>query len=114
MPFVTLSLVVNLAVLAPVLASLWLDAPWVSSAYGPRSGARGIVLAVYVSIFAASAALLARPAPAGVAALLSVQIVYKLLSPVTVGSLRNPVVVSNLAIAALHAVTLAALRATAG
>jgi hypothetical protein len=40
------------------------------------------------------------------AALLSVQIIYKVLTPFTVGTFKNPVVVSNLLIAALHAWTL--------
>jgi hypothetical protein len=35
-----------------------------------------------------------------------VQFVYKLTTPVTVGTLLNPVVVSNLGIAGFHAVTL--------
>jgi hypothetical protein len=34
--------------------------------------------------------------------LLSVQIVYKLLSPIMVGTLTNPVIISNLFIALFH------------
>ena len=47
-----------------------------------------------------------------VAALLAVQIIYKLTTPFTVQSLSNPVVLSNLAIAAFHAVTLWAIART--
>jgi hypothetical protein len=35
-----------------------------------------------------------------------VQILYKVTTPFTVGSFANPVVVSNLAIAAFHSLTL--------
>lgn len=38
-------------------------------------------------------------------------LVYKLLTPLTVGSLKHPVVLSNLGIAALHVVTLTTLLA---
>lgn len=109
----TLSLTLNVIVLVPVVASLLADAAWTSAAYGPRSGARGVVLAVYIAILLASAALLIVPAPAAIAALLGVQVVYKLLTPLTVGTLRNPVVLSNLAIAALHLASLRCLLAAA-
>lgn len=107
----TLSLAVNVLVLVPVVGSLLTDAPWVSGALGPRSGARGILLAVYVAILVASLALLWRPEPGAVTALLAVQVVYKLLTPATVGTLRNPVVLSNLGIAALHLASLRSLLA---
>jgi hypothetical protein len=40
-----------------------------------------------------------------VMALLVVQIVYKLLSPIMAGTITNPVIISNLFIAAFHAVS---------
>ena len=49
---------------------------------------------------------MAKPLPLMVAALLSVQIIYKLITPFAVGNFSNPVVVSNLAIAAFHSITL--------
>lgn len=104
---ITLSLLLNIAVLVPVTWSIIGKAGWVDAAYGPPSPARGIVLAVYIAILAGSAALLWKPVPAMVAALLLVQIVYKLLTPFTIGTLAHPVVASNLAIAAFHAITVA-------
>jgi len=104
---ITLSLLLNIAVLVPVTGGIMANAGWVEAAYGPPSPARGILLAVYLAILAGSAALLWKPVPAMVAALLLVQIAYKLMTPFTVGTLANPVVVSNLAIAAFHAVTVA-------
>lgn len=103
---IALSLLLNIAVLVPVTGSIVANAGWVEAAYGPPSPARGILLAVYLAILAGSAALLWKPVPAMVAALLLVQIAYKLMTPFTVGTLANPVVLSNLAIAAFHAVTL--------
>jgi hypothetical protein len=110
---ITLSLLLNIAVLVPVTGSILANAGWVEAAYGPPSPARGILLAVYLAILAGSAALLWKPVPAMVAALLLVQIVYKLMTPFTVGTLANPVVLSNLAIAAFHAVTVALIVRTA-
>ena len=44
-----------------------------------------------------------------VAPLLLVQVIYKFTTPFTVGSYTNPVVLSNLAIATLHLVTLVSI-----
>lgn len=110
------SLLLNIAVLVPVVASLLGDATWTRDAFGPKTPARGILLAVYLAILIASVALLvgvladASPAVLGaLAGLLAVQVLYKVMTPFTVGSVRNPVVVSNLGIAAVHLVTLATL-----
>lgn len=105
----SLSLFLNLAVLVPVCASLLLSAPWTDAAYGPPSPARGILLSIYLAIGAVSALLLFRPVPAAVAALLAVQILYKITTPVTTGSISNPVVISNLLIAGFHAATVIVL-----
>jgi len=106
---ITLSLVLNILVLVPVTYGVATSAPWANEAYGAASPARGIVLAIYVAILTGSAVLLFKPVPAAVAALLAVQIIYKVLTPFTVGAFDNPVVISNLAIAAFHAVTFAVI-----
>lgn len=106
----TVSLLLNLAVLIPVCAGILTDASWASAAYGPRSPARDILLAVYLAIALLSLALLLAGNAALAAPLLAVQIVYKLATAFTVRvALRNPVVLSNLAIAAVHSGTLATL-----
>lgn len=102
---IILSLLLNAAVLIPVTYGLATSAPWAVEAYGDASDARGILLAIYFAILTASLALLAKPVPTLVAALLAIQIIYKLLTPLTVGTVGHPVVISNLAIAAFHAVT---------
>ena len=102
-----LSLLLNVAVLLPVCVGLVGDAGWARECYGEDSPARRILLSVYMAIGLVSVALLFVRQPAAVGALLLVQVVYKVTTPFTVGTLANPVVVSNLAIAAFHAVTLA-------
>ena len=104
----SLSLLLNVAVLVPVCVGLGTDARWTRSAFGPRSPARAILLSIYLAIGVASLLLLvAVRAPQAALALLGVQVLYKLTTPFTVGTLRNPVVRSNLAIAAVHATTVA-------
>jgi hypothetical protein len=103
---ITASLALNIIVLVPVCSGLLSNASWTAETYGPESAARGILLAVYGAILLCSAGLLLKPLPLMVAALLIVQIVYKLMTPLTVGGFTNPVVISNIAIAAFHSVTL--------
>jgi hypothetical protein len=106
---IKLSLALNILVLVPVCGSLLSNAGWTLAAYGPASPARGILLSIYLAILVVSVGLLFKPVPAMVAALLIVQIVYKVTTPFTVGTLANPVVLSNLAIAAVHAATVATI-----
>lgn len=101
-----LALLLNIVVLLPVCIGMVANASWVTAAYGPRSPARGILLSIYLAILLASATLLLIERPAFAAPLLALQILYKVTTPVTVGTFRNPVVVSNLAIAAFHAIAL--------
>jgi hypothetical protein len=120
---IVVSLLLNIVVLIPVVAvlilSTWrgIDArprfPW-----GERTPARDILLAIYIAILVLSIALLAVVATSGptlvveaaAASLFTVQIIYKVLTAVTVRhALRDPVVLSNLGIAAVHAVTVAML-----
>jgi hypothetical protein len=108
-----LSLAVNILVLAPVCISLLRSAGWTTLAYGAAAPARGILLSVYLAILLGSVALLgllcAAPSPAITAmaiALLAIQVLYKVSTPFTVGTLSNPVVVSNLLIATLHLIAI--------
>lgn len=118
-----LSLLLNIAVLIPVVAVLALSArradggparyPW-----GEQTPARDILLAIYIAILLVSITLLVAVATVGpsvaiesaAAALFVVQIIYKVLTAVTVrDALRNPVVLSNLGIAAVHTITVVTL-----
>ena len=100
------SLVLNVVVLVPVCAGLLRDAPWTVAVYGARSPARGILLSVYLSILIVSTGLwvaeILQPSTLAKAmslALFVVQIIYKVTTPMTVKTVRNPVVISNLLIA---------------
>ncbi|HSL60007.1 MAG TPA: hypothetical protein VK866_19330 [Acidimicrobiales bacterium] len=103
---ITLSLSLNIAVLVPIGTGLALDTGWVARAYGESTQARGILLSIYLAIAVLSLVLLIRPDRRMVAALLLVQVLYKVTTPFTVGTLENPVVLSNLAITAVHTATL--------
>jgi hypothetical protein len=103
---VILSLLINVAVLVPVCAGLLADASWATSAYGAGIPARAILLSIYMAIGASSVVLLIRRQPHAVATLPVVQVLYKVTTPLTVGTVANPVVVSNLVVAAVHSVTL--------
>lgn len=104
-----LSLAANVAVLVPICTVIALGADRIDRVYGGSTQARGILLSIYIVITLLSLALLARPDPRMISALLLVQVLYKVTTPFTVGTLMNPVVVSNLAVAVLHTVTLVLL-----
>lgn len=73
---------------------------------GEFTPARGILLALYTTILFASISLLFFFDAKLAFALFAMQIVYKLLSPFTVKTLKNPVVISNVFIAIFHALTI--------
>ncbi len=105
------ALLLNVLVLAPVCFGLARRPRWAQSVYGEPGPGRQILLAMYAAILASSLVLLVRPAPPAVLTLLVLQVVYKVLTPLTVGRIRHPVVVSNLAIAGVHAAVIGAVVA---
>ena len=102
---ITASLFLNIIVLIPVCLALIADFERMQKVAGGFTPARGILLAMYITILLASILLLFFRHPTLVFALLFLQIVYKLLSPITVKSAKNPIVISNLLIAAFHVIT---------
>lgn len=103
---ILVSLITNVLVLIPVCIGLSMDATWVSRGFGEFSAARGILLSIYAAILLVSLCLIWRSHPMAVAALLLVQVIYKITTPFTVGSFENPVVISNLVVTVVHSVTL--------
>jgi hypothetical protein len=97
-----LSLALNILVLIPVCSGLLFKANWALDSFGIETPARGILLSIYLTILIFSVVLLFKFDAKMVIALLSVQIIYKLLSPIMVGTLTNPVIISNLFIALFH------------
>lgn len=103
---VRVSLGLNIAVLVPVCAVLILNVTPFVDVWGLTTPARGILLSMYLSILIMSIGLWMLRNPMLVAPLLAMQICYKVTTPITVGTITNPVVISNLVIAIVHAVTL--------
>jgi hypothetical protein len=108
------SLALNIAVLIPIVILMAIRSPIVDETWGGFTAARGILMSIYLSILVVSVLLLFNPVPAFVAALLLVQVIYKLTTPFTVGMISNPVVISNLAISAVHLVTLVVIFVVMG
>lgn len=105
---VALSLIVNVLVLFPVLIGLLSKSDRMAAVFGGDAPARRILTSIYLEIALLSAAMLVAPEAtrlAFVPGLLSVQVVYKVITVPMLG-LRHPVALSNLAIAGLHAATL--------
>ena len=103
---IKVSLAVNIVVLTTVCLGIINKARWIPYGYGGDQPSLRILLAVYLAILISSFILLLRPNLYFICALLGLQVTYKFLTPFTVGSLYNPVVLSNLLVALLHSITL--------
>ncbi|MEL6640331.1 MAG: hypothetical protein AAFP98_03290 [Pseudomonadota bacterium] len=108
----TISFFVNLVVLGLVVPAIMVGSTRMTAAFGPDTDARKILICIYSAIWLTSLlglglVALNRLEDAVVLAvgLLSLQIIYKVLTGAVVG-LGNPVVMTNLPIAALHSATL--------
>ena len=112
--WIYISLAANIVVLVPIVVLMAISSSLIDEVWGPSTAARGILMSIYMAILIASAVLVFLPVPAFIAALLAVQVVYKVTTPFTVGSFINPVVVSNLLISGLHIATLAAIYSEVG
>ena len=77
-----------------------------TNAAGIFTPARGILLAIYLTILIASTTLLYFTDLKLAFGLFIMQIMYKVLSPFTVKTIKNPIVISNLLIAAFHLITI--------
>lgn len=112
MPLILFSHALNVLVLASVLHGFWKGTPGINSTYGPETVARGILVSVFIAILLASVFCVAVLVSGSTrlfltlsAALFTFQIIYTMVTAVIVG-LQSSVVVANLAISAVHAVTL--------
>ncbi len=108
---VTVSLLINILILVPVCFVMMRGGASRQDVLGPWTPARGILLSMYMAILALSVILLIAPNADAVVALLLMQIFYKVTTPMTVGTVRNPVVVANLFVSAVHLTTLFVLWA---
>ena len=109
---ITLSYVVNLLVLIPLLSAFALQPANMDTVFGPVTDARRILVCLYATIAIASIAglLLLGMGETALATqigltLFALQITYKLLTVPLVG-LSSPVVFTNLVVVAIHGATL--------
>lgn len=109
----------NVLILIAVCTALWRGDTGMDDAFGPDSPARRILACVYFPILLASLYALMRAgfgapqiAVQIAMALFPPQIAYKLATAFAVGT-DNPVVVTNLAVVALHTVTLVVMLRSA-
>jgi hypothetical protein len=100
------SLILNIAVLIPICYLMFSNNSRISKTLGEFSPSRGILLAIYATILLASVLLLFFEDVKLAFALFFMQIVYKLLSPFTVKTLKHPFVISNILIAIFHFITI--------
>ncbi len=98
----TLSLLLNILILIPICYLMLTNNVRMVETLGEFNPARGILLAIYMTILIASIGLLIFPDTKFAIALLLMQIVYKLLTPFTVKTLKHPFVISNVLIASVH------------
>ncbi len=108
MLLVTLSHIVNVLVAGGIGMLLLLNLPSITAVYGEATPARSILTSVYLAIAVVSLFALIFPSYSIAIAkvLFPLQILYKLSTIITVGSIIHPVVVSNVLISILHAVSL--------
>ena len=102
---ITASLILNIIVLAFVCFGLITDSKRVQKTAGIFTPARGVLLAIDLTIAIASLALLFIQNNNFIFSLLILQIVYKIMTPITVGTYKNPIVISNLFISVFHIIT---------
>lgn len=105
-----LSLILNILVLIPICYLMLTNNVRMVETLGEFNPARGILLAMYVTILLGSIYLLIYPNNQFAIALLLMQIVYKLLTPFTVKTLKHPFVISNVLIAVVHIWTVYGLQ----
>jgi hypothetical protein len=100
------SLFLNIAVLIPVCFVIISGQSFVSNSWGSEQPSLYILVSIYLTILFASIYLLIKPNLYLIFSLLMMQVIYKLLTPVFVGTLENPVVLLNIVISAVHMISL--------
>ncbi len=102
---ITASLILNIVALIPVCFFILTNNFRIEATLGQFTPARGILLAIYITILLTSILLLLFSDVKFALALFFMQIVYKLLTPFTVKTIRHPFVISNIFIAIFHLAT---------
>jgi hypothetical protein len=100
------SLSLNVAVLIPVCFGIISEQNSIIEVWGTQQPSLHILVSIYCTILFASLYLLIKPNLQFIFSLLTLQVFYKLLTPVFLGNLENPVVISNIIISAVHLISL--------
>ena len=107
---VTISTILNIVVLIPVISVILLDIDRVERFWGINQASRQILTSIHIAILVASIALFFikdKPKLIVATTIFSMQIIYKTLTAFLVANaLTNPVVLSNLAITIVHLLTI--------
>jgi len=108
MTIILFSHIINVLVAGSVAFLLFKNSPRITRVYGESTPARAILSSIYFSIAVASAvALIFPPLSITIAMVLfPLQIVYKLSTIITVKHATHPVVLSNIIISVVHALSL--------
>jgi hypothetical protein len=106
----TISTILNIVVLVPVISVILLDLVQVERVWGENQPSRQILVSIYIAILISTIALFFLKGQTKLiiaVTIFSMQIIYKTLTAVlVVNALSNPVVLSNLAINIVHLSTL--------
>ena len=96
------ALVLNIVILAPIVVGLTIGGRVIFRVMGTLTPARSSLLAMYLAFLATSILFLFWPLEPGIITLLAIQIAYQVLSAFTVRVLTNPIVITNLLLAAIQ------------
>jgi hypothetical protein len=106
----SISTILNIVVLVPVISVILLDLVQVERVWGENQPSRQILVSIYIAILISTIALFFLKGQTKLiiaVTIFSMQIIYKTLTAVlVVNALSNPVVLSNLAINIVHLSTL--------
>jgi hypothetical protein len=106
----SISTILNIVVLVPVISVILLDLIQVERVWGENQPSRQILVSIYIAILISTLALFFLKGQTKLiiaVTIFSMQIMYKTLTAVlVVNALSNPVVLSNLAINIVHLSTL--------
>jgi hypothetical protein len=103
---IKVSLIINILVLIPVCLGILTGQERIQDSLGIAQPSLFILVSIYTTILLGSIYLFFRPNLHFIFSLLSMQICYKFLTPIMLGTLNNPVIISNIVIAIIHSVSI--------
>ncbi len=89
---IRISLAVNILVLIPIVFGMAIGSPIIDRAWGEFSESRGILASIYFALLVLSGILIVKTIPVFVVPLLATQVIYKITTPFTVGTIKSGMV----------------------